>query len=116
LLRVARSDITIAFHGGHADGAIGSQDIESSVEVRLQRRAKRHGRSMEEEVCDILRDAANEEDAPTGGRGTKISHLFTRVVLLRYSRTASDVKLSRQCLSHDYFRHERSLSPDASDA
>jgi antitoxin FitA len=57
------------------------RNIESSVKVRLQRRAKRHGRSMEEEVRDILRDAANEEDAPTGGLGTDISHLFTKVGL-----------------------------------
>jgi len=36
----------------------------------LQRRAARHGRSMEEEVRDILRNAVNEQDAAAGGLGT----------------------------------------------
>ncbi len=55
--------------------------IENAVKSRLQRRAKRHGRSMEEEVRDILRGAATEEDAPAGGLGTEISRLFARVGL-----------------------------------
>jgi antitoxin FitA len=53
------------------------RNIENSVKSRLQRRAARHGRSMEEEVRDILRDAAKQDDAPAGGLGTDISHLFT---------------------------------------
>jgi plasmid stability protein len=32
--------------------------IEAEVKSRLQHRAKRHGRSMEEEARDILRNAA----------------------------------------------------------
>jgi len=43
----------------------------------LQRRARRNGRSMEEEVRDILRAAMHkEEDAPEGGLGTEISKIF----------------------------------------
>jgi plasmid stability protein len=57
------------------------RNIESSVKTRLQRRAKQHGRSMEEEVRDILRSAANDEDAPTAGLGTDISRLFAKVGL-----------------------------------
>lgn len=52
------------------------RNIEQGVKTRLQRRAKRHGRSMEEEVRDILRSAANEEDRPTAGLGTQIGSLF----------------------------------------
>jgi plasmid stability protein len=52
------------------------RNVEQSVKVRLQRRAKRNGRSMEEEVRDILRSAANEEDRPVGGLGTEIASLF----------------------------------------
>lgn len=55
--------------------------IENSVKARLQRRAQRHGRSMEEEVRDILRNAANEDEVRTGGLGTDISHLFAKVGL-----------------------------------
>jgi plasmid stability protein len=57
------------------------RNIENAVKSRLQHRAKRHGRSMEEEVRDILRGAANEEDAPAGRLGTDISRLFTGVGL-----------------------------------
>ena len=52
--------------------------IEDSVKQRLQRRAQRNGRSMEEEARDILRNAVNNEDAPTGGLGAEISGLFAK--------------------------------------
>lgn len=55
--------------------------IEHEVKVRLQRRAARHGRSMEEEVRDILRDAVKEEDRPAGGLGTEIAALFAKTGL-----------------------------------
>jgi plasmid stability protein len=57
------------------------RNLENAVKVRLQRRARRHGRSMEEEARDILRNAVNEEDVPVGGLGTEISALFTKVGL-----------------------------------
>ena len=34
------------------------RNLDEAVKRKLQRRAARHGRSMEEEVRDILRDAA----------------------------------------------------------
>ena len=52
------------------------RNLEQSVKTRLQRRAKRHGRSMEEEVREILRHAANETDASSKGLGTEIASLF----------------------------------------
>jgi antitoxin FitA len=52
------------------------RNIEQSVKARLQRRAKKHGRSMEEEVRDILRNAANEPEHSTPGLGTQIASLF----------------------------------------
>ena len=57
------------------------RNIEAEVKSRLQRRAKRHGRSMEEEVRDILRNAAKEEDSPVRGLGTEIASLFRKVGL-----------------------------------
>jgi antitoxin FitA len=57
------------------------RNIETEVKSRLQRRAKRRGRSMEEEVRDILRNAAKEEETPVGGLGTEIASLFTKVGL-----------------------------------
>ena len=49
--------------------------LEEGVKTRLQRRAHRNGRSMEEEVRDILRSAANEPEKPSGGLGTEIAAL-----------------------------------------
>jgi plasmid stability protein len=55
------------------------RNLENSVKARLQRRAKRHGRSMEEEVRDILRAAVQKEErAPVGGLGTEISRIFAK--------------------------------------
>jgi plasmid stability protein len=54
------------------------RNLENGVKVRLQRRARRNGRSMEEEVRDILRGAVNGEDVPAGGLGTEISALFAK--------------------------------------
>jgi len=53
------------------------RNLENSVKARLQRRAKRNGRSMEDEVRHILRAAAREDEkAPTGGLGTEIAKIF----------------------------------------
>ena len=53
------------------------RNIEAAVKTRLQRRARRNGRSMEEEVRDILRNATNE-DAPSVGLGTELTRLFAK--------------------------------------
>jgi len=52
------------------------RNLEDGVKSRLQRRARRNGRSMEEEVRDILRNAANEAEGPVLGLGTQIAALF----------------------------------------
>jgi len=53
--------------------------IENGVKERLQRRARRNGRSMEEEVRDILRAAVHKDDkAPAGGLGTELAALFPK--------------------------------------
>ena len=51
------------------------RNIEERVKAGLRRRARRHGRSMEQEVREILRDAAHAEE-PVRGLGTAISSLF----------------------------------------
>jgi plasmid stability protein len=50
--------------------------LEDDVKAKLQRRARRHKRSMEEEVRDILRDAVKREDISSAGLGTEIASLF----------------------------------------
>jgi plasmid stability protein len=57
------------------------RNLEDEVKLRLQRRASRHGRSMEEEVRDILRDALKEDASAGRGLGTEIASLFTNTGL-----------------------------------
>ena len=52
------------------------RNVEESVKARLQRRARRHGRSMEAEVRDILRNAVNEPEAPAQGLGTQLASII----------------------------------------
>lgn len=52
------------------------RNLEEDVKARLQARARRHRRSLEAEVRDILRNAANTEDKPEGGLGTEIAARF----------------------------------------
>jgi len=53
------------------------RNVDDSVKMRLQRRARRNGHSMEEEVRDILRDAVKDESGSSGGLGSEISTLFS---------------------------------------
>jgi antitoxin FitA len=57
------------------------RNLENAVKTKLQRRAKRNGRSMEEEVREILRDAAKEETPEGGGLGTRIAAHFRGIGL-----------------------------------
>ena len=57
------------------------RDIEEDVKARLRRRAKRHGRSMEEEVRNILRNAVKDETRARGGLGTRIAARFAKIGL-----------------------------------
>ena len=57
------------------------RNLADAVKARLQRRARQNGRSMEEEVRDILRVAVNDEDTPPAGLGTEISALFAKTGL-----------------------------------
>jgi antitoxin FitA len=50
--------------------------LEEAVKTRLKRRAKRHGRSMEEEVREILRNAANEDNRTVAKLGSRVASRF----------------------------------------
>ena len=53
------------------------RNVEDAVKAQLKRRAARHGRSMEEEVREILRDAVKAEDTQRGGLGSEIVEMFS---------------------------------------
>ncbi len=55
--------------------------LEDEVKDKLSRRAKRHGRSVEEEVREILRDATKREGQRSRLLGTEIARLFHRAGL-----------------------------------
>ena len=57
------------------------RNLEDAVKVQLQRQARRHRRSMEEEVREILRSAAHQDELPSGGLGSDIASLFAKVGL-----------------------------------
>ncbi len=54
------------------------RNLDDEVKDRLQRRAARHGRSTEEEVREILRAAADQDEpsASGPGLGTRIAERF----------------------------------------
>jgi antitoxin FitA len=57
------------------------RNLDDAVKRKLQRRAARHGHSMEEEIRDILRDAVMKERKPRKGLGTEIAELFKGIEL-----------------------------------
>jgi plasmid stability protein len=57
------------------------RNLEDDVKARLKRRAAQHGRSMEEEVRDILRNAVREQNQRLPKLGSRIVARFARVGL-----------------------------------
>ena len=57
------------------------RDLEESVKVRLQRRARRHGHSTVEEVRTILRNAVRTEEGATVPLGTRLKNRFAGIGL-----------------------------------
>ena len=57
------------------------RSIEDSVKDKLQERAAKNGRSMEEEVRDILRNAVKDVPKERKGLGTEIAELFKGIEL-----------------------------------
>jgi antitoxin FitA len=57
------------------------RDLEDDVKARLKRRAARHGRSMEEEVRLILRDAVKEQNRHLPKLGSRIAARFAKAGL-----------------------------------
>jgi antitoxin FitA len=57
------------------------RNLEDNVKAKLQQRARRHGRSTEEEVREILRDAARNEPQEVEPLGKRLRALFGDVGL-----------------------------------
>ena len=57
------------------------RDLEDDVKARLKRRAAHHGRSMEEEVRHILRNAVKEQNQRLPKLGSRIAARFAKMGL-----------------------------------
>lgn len=52
------------------------RNLDDDVKAKLQKRARQKGRSTEEEVRDILRNAVKDEGKSVTGLGTEIANRF----------------------------------------
>jgi plasmid stability protein len=57
------------------------RNLDDDVKQRLQRRARRHGRSTEEEVREILRNAVRGEEEAPQPLGQRLRALFRDIGL-----------------------------------
>ena len=57
------------------------RQLDEDVKEKLQRRARRHGRSTEEEIREILRNAVRSEGSIRMPLGSRIAARFRRVGL-----------------------------------
>lgn len=57
------------------------RNLNDDVKSKLQRRARRHGRSVEAEVRDILADAVKQEDRAVRPLGSRLATRFSRLGL-----------------------------------
>lgn len=53
------------------------RNLDDAVKARLRQRAQRHGRSMEEEVRNILQNAVKDEGQSSAPLGSRIAARFT---------------------------------------
>lgn len=57
------------------------RQLSEDVKLKLQRRARRHGRSTEEEVREILQNAVRNDDAAPTRLGSRIAARFAGIGL-----------------------------------
>jgi plasmid stability protein len=57
------------------------RNLDDDLKAKLQRRARRHGRSTAEEVREILRNAVRAEGSPSAPLGSRIAGRFSSIGL-----------------------------------
>jgi plasmid stability protein len=57
------------------------RQLDDDLKAKLQRRAREHGRSTEEEVREILRNAVRDQDRAPAALGTRIAKRFSKIGL-----------------------------------
>jgi plasmid stability protein len=89
------------------------RDIEEDVKARLKRLAARHGRSMEEEIRHILRNAAKDASRPIAKIGSRIAARFSGRGLTAICRSFGVSRCDLRISNRDHNRHEMSFRVDA---
>ena len=77
---LSRNDITISKWETYTAQLV-VRNLDDDVKVKLQRRARLHGRSTEEEVRYILRNAVKGEDGPKLPLSSRLASRFARIGL-----------------------------------
>lgn len=77
----AFNDIMISFMKESAVAQVVVRQLEKDLKERLKRRAERHGRSVEAEIREILRNATAEKFTPIAKLGSRIAKRFRRTGL-----------------------------------
>lgn len=96
-------------------GSLVVRNIPDAVKERLKERAKKNGRSMEEEVREILKGAAKNVEPPGAGVGTRFANRFRQIgpgeephiVELR------GLALETPDFDHDHPRYKRRIRANA---
>src|SRR5215212_1684739 len=83
------------------------RNLEDDVKAKLQRRARRHGRSTEEEVRDILRDAVSKRAPSVSVLDRGSLRALPELVSTRTSRNSVASLQSQPTSARDHPRHER---------
>ena len=90
------------------------RNLEEGVKARLQRRASRHGHSMEEEVRDIIRNAVKPESRTAKALGSRLRSRFAHIGLRRrIFLNFTGINRGQQSSRSDCARHQRPLGADA---
>jgi antitoxin FitA len=77
-LSAARNDIVISSRTRRHMAQFVVRNLEEDVAKKLKQRARRHARSMEDEVRHILRTAVQQRAEPAQKLGTRIAQRFRR--------------------------------------
>ena len=90
------------------------RNLEDDVKARLKRRAARHGRSMEEEVRHILRDAVKNQNQHVARLGSRIAARFAKVGLtMELAGIARSAFRDRRNSVNDHPRYQCAFGVDA---
>jgi plasmid stability protein len=78
---VAGDDIMISSMEAMIMAQMVVRNLDDDVKLKLQQRARRHGRSTEEEVREILREAVRSEPQKSKPLGKRLRALFSDIGL-----------------------------------